>query len=81
MLESFATRAWMSSRLGILAMPPERSVERLAAVEAKVPMFFNSSALSSAAFLPLSRMQASAVPPKISPAPVVSIGETCGPAQ
>lgn len=59
-------------------MPPFFSVDRLAAVAAKLPMRVICSTVSSPGAIPSSRILLTALPPKISPAPVVSMGLTLG---
>ena len=62
----------------MLGMPPECSVDRLAAAAAKLPMYLRSSSVSSLTGLSSSSSLAMALPPKMSPAPVVSTGCTLG---
>ena len=57
---------------GTLVMPPCTCVERLAAVQAKRTICRSSSSVRSAGALPRRMNWLIALPPKISPAPVVS---------
>ena len=57
-------------------MPPGRSVDKLAAVTAKVPIQRRSCSYSAPSGLPSSSSRDRALPPKMSPAPVVSTGHT-----
>ena len=63
---------------GMLGIPPGVSVDRLAAADAKAPMAASSFSSSSSGAFPDFKSQATALPPKISPAPVVSTGVTLG---
>ena len=62
-------------------MPPDFSVERLAAVEAKLPTPYICSTDNSAGATPSFNKRLTALPPKISPAPVVSRNANNAPKQ
>ena len=59
-------------------MPPGRRVDRLAAVTAKRAMPSSAPGSSSAGGVSRASSFATALPPKMSPAPVVSTGRTAG---